>query len=232
MINIRKSEQRGGSDFGWLDSRHSFSFGGYVDRAQMGFRSLRVINEDRVAAGKGFGTHPHRDMEILSYVVDGTIEHKDSMGNGSVVVPGELQRMTAGTGVTHSEFNPSHTDPLHFLQIWIIPEERGLAPGYEQKAFPLDELRGQLALVASRDGCDGALTVHQDVSLYAGRFNPGQVAVHDLEPGRHAWVQVVRGDVDLNGNRLHAGDGAAVSDEVRLELQANSDAEALVFDLN
>ena len=231
MIAVRNREQRGKSNFGWLDSRHSFSFGGYHDSTHMGFRSLRVINEDRVDPGKGFGTHPHRDMEILSYVIDGAIEHKDSMGNGSKVVPGELQRMTAGTGVSHSEFNPSQTDSLHFLQIWIIPEQRGLTPGYEQKAFPLEERRGQLTLVASPDGRDGSLTVHQDVSLYAGRFDAGQTTTRAVDPGRHVWIQVVRGELSANGEALHAGDGAAMSGEERLELQANTDSEVLVFDL-
>ena len=168
MLTIRRSDDRGTSNWGWLDSRHTFSFGEYVDPAHMGFRSLRVINEDRVTPGQGFGTHPHRDMEILSYVIEGSMEHKDSMGTGSVIVPGELQRMTAGTGITHSEFNPSATDPLHFLQIWILSAKKGLEPGYEQRAFPMEERRGQFVLVGSQDGRDRSLTIHQDVSLYAG----------------------------------------------------------------
>ncbi len=232
MLTIRRDQERGASNFGWLDSRHTFSFGHYLDRAHMGFRTLRVINEDRVEPGKGFGTHPHQDMEILSYVIEGVIEHKDSTGNGSVVVPGELQRMTAGTGVTHSEFNGSSTDPLHFLQIWIVPEKEGLEPGYEQRAFPLEERRGELLLVASRDGREDSLTVHQDVSLYAGRFDAGQSARHELAPGRNGWIQVVRGSVVANGEELRAGDGAAMSEGQQLQLRALSDSEVLLFDLN
>lgn len=231
MLTTRRNQERGVSNFGWLDSRHTFSFGHYHDPEYMGFRTLRVINEDRVEPGKGFGTHPHDNMQILSYVVDGAIEHNDSMGNGSRVVPGELQRMTAGTGVTHSEFNPSSTDPLHFLQIWILPEEKGLEPGYEQRAFPLDEKRGNFMLVASRNGREGSLSVYQDVSLYAGRFNEDQSTEHEFAPGRNGWIQVVRGSVLANGEELEAGDGAAVSDEETLELRALKDAEVLLFDL-
>lgn len=231
MIAVRKNTDRGRADFGWLDSRHTFSFGRYLDPDHMGFRSLRVINDDRVAAGAGFGTHPHDNMEILSYVVDGAIEHKDSMGNGSVIRPGELQRMTAGAGVTHSEFNHSKTDSLRFLQIWILPEKRDLEPGYEQRAFPLEERKGELVLVASRDGRDDSVTVHQDVSLYAGRLSPGDRTMLELGPGRDAWVQVVRGGVKLAGEALEEGDGAAVRDETSIELSADAEAEVLVFDL-
>jgi redox-sensitive bicupin YhaK (pirin superfamily) len=231
-LTVRRAEDRGRSDFGWLDSRHTFSFGRYQEANHTGFRSLLVLNEDRVEPGRGFGTHPHENMEILSYVVQGTIEHRDSMGNGSRVVPGELQRMTAGTGVAHSEFNPSAAEPLHFLQIWIRPECDGLYPGYEQKAFPLEEQRGHLVLVASRDGRGDSVTVHQDVLLYAGRFSAGQSVRHDLGPGRHGWIQGVRGTVSVNGEELHAGDGAATSAGQSLELRATSDAELLLFDLD
>ena len=231
-LTVRRAGDRGASDFGWLDSRHTFSFGRYYDEDYLGYRTLRVINEDRVEPGCGFGTHPHDNMEILSYVVDGTIEHKDSMGNGSKVVPGELQRMTAGTGVSHSEFNPSRADSLHFLQIWILPEREGLEPGYEQKAFPLEERRGELVLVASRDGRDGSITVHQDLSLYAARLDEGQSTAYELAAGRHGWVQVVRGSVTVNGEELHAGDGAALGPGLQLDLQATSVAELLLFDLD
>lgn len=229
MITLRKSAERGRSNFGWLDSRHTFSFGRYYDPAHLGFRSLRVINDDRVAGGGGFDSHPHENMEILSWVVEGAMEHRDSMGNGSVMHPGELQRMTAGTGVTHSEFNHSKTDPLRFLQIWIVPEAEGLEPGYEQRAFPLDENRGELLLVASRDGREGSVTVHQDVSVYAGRFAMGDTVTLGLAPERHAWVQLVRGALRLGDRTLEEGDGAAVSGETSLTLAADSEAEALVF---
>lgn len=232
MLTIRRSDERGNSNWGWLDSRHTFSFGEYVDPAQMGFRSLRVINEDRVTPGKGFGTHPHRDMEILSYVIEGSMEHKDSMGTGSVIVPGELQRMTAGTGITHSEFNPSATNPLHFLQIWILPAQKGLEPSYEQRAFPMEERRGQFVLVGSQDGRDGSLTIHQDVSLYASRFDGGQTASHTFAPERNGWVQVVHGSLLANGEEFNAGDGGALTGAESLELRATSDAEVLLFDLN
>jgi redox-sensitive bicupin YhaK (pirin superfamily) len=198
----------------------------------MGFRSLRVINEDRVRPGQGFGTHPHRDMEILSYVLEGELEHKDSMGTSSVIRPGEVQRMSAGSGVRHSEYNPSRTDPVHFLQIWILPEKQGLKPGYDQKEFPAPERRNRLRLVASRDGREGSLTVHQDVDPYATRLEIGGKVAHVLKPGRHVWVEVTSGSVALNGQEMHAGDGAAVSDEKSLELSASKDAEVLIFDLN
>jgi redox-sensitive bicupin YhaK (pirin superfamily) len=231
MITLRPARERGHAQLGWLDSHHTFSFSDYYDPKHMGFRTLRVINEDRVAPGRGFGTHPHRDMEIISYVLDGALEHKDSMGTGSVIQPGDVQRMTAGTGVAHSEFNHSKTSPVHFLQIWILPEKARLEPGYEQKSFTTDERRNTLRLVASRDGRDGALTVHQDVALYAGLLDAEASVRHALAPGRHAWVQVARGAVELAGQRLGAGDGAAVSEETEVALRALEPSEVLVFDL-
>ena len=231
MITVRSASERGHSDFGWLDSHHTFSFGEYYDPRSMGYRKLRVINDDRVAGGRGFGTHPHRDMEILSYVLEGALEHKDSMGTGSVIKPGDVQRMTAGTGVLHSEKNGSAHEKVHFLQIWIEPEKPGLKPGYEQKTFPLEARRGALTLVASRDGRQGSITIHQDVSLYAGRFASADEAKLTLPPGRHAWVQVARGTVTINGKALGEGDGAAIEGETSLQLIATSAAEVLVFDL-
>ena len=228
MIKIRKAAERGASDFGWLDSKHTFSFGEYHDADNMGFRALRVINEDRVQPAQGFGTHPHRDMEIVSYVVSGQLAHKDSLGTGSVIRPGEIQRMSAGTGVLHSEMNPSADEPVHFLQIWILPERRGLAPGYEQKRIP--EGTG-VHLIGSREGGSEAVTIHQDVRLHRARLAAGERRRIDLAPGRHAWVQVVRGPLDVGGTRLLSGDGAAVSDETALELAASSEVDALVFDL-
>jgi redox-sensitive bicupin YhaK (pirin superfamily) len=232
MIQLRKAEERGRADHGWLDSRHTFSFADYHDPGHMGFRALRVINEDRVSPGQGFGTHPHRDMEIISYVLEGALEHKDSMGTSSVIRPGEVQRMTAGKGVLHSEYNPSRTDPVHFLQIWIVPEKKGLTPGYEQKAFGDPERRNQLRLVASRDGRDGSLTIHQDAELYTTLLTKGEKVAQALRPGRHAWIQVTRGAVELNGKPMKAGDGAAASGEKSLELAAAADAEVLIFDLS
>ena len=231
MIEIRKSSDRGRFDFGWLDTRHTFSFGDYWDPAHMNFRSLRVLNEDRVQPGAGFPTHPHRDMEILSYVVEGALEHKDSMGNGSVIRPGDVQRMTAGTGVTHSEYNPSRSEGAHFLQVWILPERPGLQPGYEQKRFTDDEKRGRLRLVASHDGEDGSVTIHQDVKVYAGLLDRGQELRQTLDPGRHGWLQVVRGKIALNGQELGAGDAAGASGEPALNIAASEDAEVLLFDL-
>ena len=231
MITLRRSDERGHADHGWLDTHHTFSFADYYDEAQMGFRALRVINEDRVLPGQGFGTHPHRDMEIISWVLDGALAHQDSMGNGSVIRPGEVQRMTAGRGVLHSEANPSQVEPVHFLQIWLLPSERGLEPGYEQKAFAREARQGRLALVASPDGRDGAVTVHTDAELYSALLAKGQVVEHPLAEGRHAWVQVARGEVRLNGELLREGDGAAVSKERRLALEGVADAEVLVFDL-
>jgi redox-sensitive bicupin YhaK (pirin superfamily) len=231
MITIRPANERGRTALDWLDSRHSFSFGDYYDPAHMGFRSLRVINDDQIAPGAGFGTHPHRDMEIISYVVSGALEHRDSLGSGEVLRPGEVQRMTAGTGVLHSEFNPSPAEPTHLLQIWLLPEQRGLTPGYEQKAYPDAERRGRWRLVASHDGRDGSVTIHQDAELYATLLGPGDEATHTLRPGRHAWVQVARGAVTVNGRPLRAGDGASVSGEAALAVTATEPAEVLLFDL-
>ncbi|MGI9415488.1 MAG: pirin family protein [Hyphomicrobiales bacterium] len=231
MISIRHAEQRGVANFGWLDSRHSFSFGHYYDPEHMGFGPLRVINEDKVLGGQGFDTHGHENMEIISYVLGGALEHKDSIGTGSVIRPGDVQRMTAGTGIRHSEFNHSETDPVHFLQIWILPERQDLEPGYEEKPFPQEERAGTLRLLAARDGSGGALTIHQDVDLFGALMADGQALTHVLRSGRKAWVQVARGTVTLNGEQLCPGDGAAVSDEAALELKATSDAEILVFDM-
>ncbi len=231
MITVRPARERGHAEHGWLDSHHTFSFADYHDPRHMGFRALRVINEDRVEAARGFGTHSHRDMEIISYVLEGALEHKDSMGTGSIIRPGDVQRMTAGTGVAHSEFNHSKTEGVHFLQIWIIPEKARLQPSYEQKNFPVEARRNQLRLVAARDARDGALTLHQDADIYAGVLDEGAAVSHALAPGRHAWVQVARGAVTLNGKQLDEGDGAAISDEARLDLQARAPAEVIVFDL-
>lgn len=231
MIVRRPADERGRADFGWLDSRHTFSFGEYYDPRYMGFRALRVINEDRVKPGYGFPTHPHRDMEILSYVMEGALAHQDSMGTGSVIRPGDVQRMSAGTGVLHSEMNPSHSEPVHFFQIWLLPEQRGITPAYEQKRFEDAEKQGRLRLVAARDAREGAITINQDVDLYAGLLARGESTRLDLRPGRHAWVQVARGTVTVNGTPLAQGDGAAVSDEAALSVAADSDSEILVFDL-
>jgi redox-sensitive bicupin YhaK (pirin superfamily) len=231
MIVRRPAEERGRADFGWLDSRHTFSFGEYYDARYMGFRALRVINEDRVKPGYGFGTHPHRDMEIISYVLEGALAHKDSMGTGSVIRPGDVQRMSAGTGVLHSEMNPSPNEPVHFLQIWLMPDQRGIPPSYEEKRFDTLDKEGRLRLVAAPDARDGALAINQDVDLYAGVFKAGEGTKFELRPGRHAWLQVARGGVTLNGELLKQGDGAAVSDEPALDLKATEDAELLVFDL-
>jgi redox-sensitive bicupin YhaK (pirin superfamily) len=231
MITRRPSQERGHAQHGWLNSYHTFSFADYYDPRHMGFRTLRVINEDRVQPGKGFGTHPHRDMEIISYVLEGALAHKDSLGTGSVIRPGEVQRMSAGTGVTHSEFNSSRTELLHFLQIWILPERTGLPPSYEQRAFPTEEKRGNLRLVASRDGRERSVTIHQAVDLYISLLPPGEVVSHLLIPGRHAWIQVARGSLLLNDVTLSAGDGAAVSDESRLTVTATDQTEVLLFDL-
>jgi quercetin 2,3-dioxygenase len=228
---IRRAGERGHANHGWLDSFHTFSFADYHDPAHMGFRALRVINEDRVSPGQGFGTHAHRDMEIISYVLEGQLEHKDSIGTGAILRPGEVQRMSAGTGVRHSEFNPSRSEPVHFLQIWIEPAARGTRPSYEQKAFPESERRGRLRLVAAPDGGEGAVTVNQDVRLYAGLFDPGEAARHELLPGRHAWVHVARGSLELGGTRLQAGDAAALSAPGPLEIGGGQGAEVLLFDL-
>ena len=224
MITIRKSADRGHFDHGWLDTYHTFSFADYHDPAFMGFRTLRVINEDRVAPDIGFGTHGHRDMEIVTMVLEGELAHRDSIGNGSVIRPGDVQRMSAGTGVMHSEMNPSKDNPVHFFQIWILPEQRGIKPSYEQKSFPLDGFR----LVASRDGREGSVSLNQDVSLYRGTVD-GEVT-HTFAPGRYGWVQVARGEVSVNGARLTAGDGAAISDETQVTIAGNG--EVLLFDLN
>ena len=202
MLTLRRAEERGRANFGWLDSRHSFSFGHYFDPKHMGFGPLRVINDDRVAGGGGFPTHPHADMEIITYVLDGGLEHRDSLGTGSVVRPGDVQRMSAGSGVRHSEFNASKTDPVHFLQIWIVPEKRGLEPSYEQKTFSDADKRGRLRLIGSRDGREGSVTIHQDVDLYATVLAEGQTVGHGLRDGRAAWVQVARGTAMLNGEQL------------------------------
>jgi quercetin 2,3-dioxygenase len=232
MLEIRKSADRGVAEFGWLSSRHTFSFGDYFDPQQMGFGPLRVINEDRVRPGEGFGTHGHRDMEIISYVLEGALEHKDSIGTGSVIRPGEVQVMSAGTGIRHSEFNHSKTDPVHFLQIWIIPAREGIAPRYEQKTFPDAEKRGRLWLVGSADGRDGATVIYQDVELFATILDAGAQVTHALRPGRKGWLQVVRGSVEANGRTLDAGDGAAVQQEAAITVTGRTaSAEALVFDL-
>ncbi|HMJ53011.1 MAG TPA: pirin family protein [Polyangiaceae bacterium] len=231
MITVRKAADRGRSQHGWLDSRHTFSFADYYDPAHVAFSKLRVINDDRVAPGRGFGTHGHRDMEILSYVIEGAIEHKDSLGTGSIIRPGDVQRMTAGTGVRHSEFNPSATDPVRFLQIWILPQAEGLTPGYEQRTFPLAEKRGRWRLVAAPDGRDGSVILHQDVLLFAGCFERGEEASLSLAAGRKAWVQVARGAISVNGTRLEEGDGAAVEGERQLGFADGASAELLAFDL-
>lgn len=232
MITVRPARDRGAANFGWLDSRHSFSFGNYYDPRHMGFASLRVINEDKVIPGAGFGTHGHRDMEIITYVLDGALEHKDSIGTGSVIRPGDVQRMSAGTGMRHSEFNASDKDPVHFLQIWIMPEVEGIDPGYEQISIAPETKQGQLRLVGSRDGRDRSVIIHQDVSLYATTLSDGDAVEHALTSGRMAWVQVVRGAIDLNGQALAAGDGAAISDLNTLILTgAANQAEVLLFDM-
>jgi quercetin 2,3-dioxygenase len=232
MITVRKSEDRGHFDHGWLDTRHTFSFAGYHDPAHMGFRALRVINEDRVQPGQGFGNHGHRDMEIVSWVLEGELAHRDSTGGGGVLAPGEVQRMTAGTGVTHSEFNGSRERPVHFLQIWILPDRPGHAPSYEQRAVPEAARRGRLALIASPDAADGSTRIHQDARVYATLLEGEERLRHPIAPGRHAWVQVARGALSVNGRDLAAGDGAALSGEEAVELAARGDpAEALVFDL-
>jgi quercetin 2,3-dioxygenase len=230
-IAFRRADERGHADHGWLDTWHTFSFSDYYDRRFMGFRVLRVINEDFVAPGRGFPTHAHRDMEIITYVLEGALEHRDSLGTGSVIRPGDVQRMSAGTGVRHSEANPSADEPVHLLQIWIEPAREGLAPGYEQKAFADADKRGRLRLVASPDGAEGSVTIHQDARLFATLLGSGQQVVHELRPGRHAWVHVARGTLTLNGEHLGAGDGAAASREGTLTLSGDKDAEALLFDL-
>ena len=230
MITIRRAGERGHADHGWLDTYHTFSFADYHDPDCMGFRTLRVINEDRVAPGRGFGTHGHRDMEIISYVLEGALAHRDSMGTDGVIRPGEVQRMSAGTGVMHSEMNGSEREPVHFLQIWIVPERRNIPPSYEQKAFPDDARRGTLRLVASPDASDGAVKIHQDVRLYTTLLD-GQSVTHDFANGRYGWVQVARGTATVNGHELQAGDGAAIADEPTVTI-TGTNAEVLLFDLN
>ena len=231
MITIRRAGERGHADHGWLDTYHTFSFADYHDPAHMGFRALRVINEDRVHAGRGFGTHGHRDMEIISYVLEGALGHRDSMGTDGVIRPGEVQRMSAGTGVMHSEMNASDTEPVHFLQIWIVPERGGIKPGYEQKKFEDDEKRGKLRVVASPNARDGSVKIHQDVTLYTTILDDGDSVTHDFAPNRYGWVQVARGEAEINGQKLKAGDGAAIANESSVTL-TGSGAEVLLFDLN
>jgi len=231
MMTIRRADDRGHANHGWLDSHHTFSFADYYDPAQMGFRALRVINDDRVDGGQGFGAHPHRDMEIISYVLDGALTHKDSTGTGETIRPGDVQRMSAGSGVVHSEFNASKTDEVHFLQIWLMPDKRGIKPSYEQKNFDDAAKRGQLRLVASPDGHDGSLTIHTDASVYAGLFTAGETASLPIAKDRHVWVQVARGKVRVNGNDLAEGDGLALSKEAALAVEGVDSAEILVFDL-
>jgi len=232
MLEIRTAADRGHAHHGWLESRHTFSFAGYYDPRFMGFHALRVINEDRVAPGKGFDTHSHRDMEILSYVIEGALEHRDSMGHGSVIRPGEIQLMRAGTGVSHSEYNHSNDEPVHFLQIWVLPDQDGLEPGYDQRAFPEGERRGSFRLIASPDGADGSVRIHQDVSLYATLLESGEKLVQRLDPSRYGWLQLVRGHLDLGGGlSVSAGDGVAISRESVLEVSAADSSEALLFDL-
>ncbi len=231
-LTLRRAEERGGANLGWLDSKHTFSFGHYFDPNHIGFGPLRVINEDRVAPGGGFPTHPHSDMEIISYVIEGSLEHRDSLGTGSVIKPGDIQRMTAGTGVRHSEYNASATEPVHFLQIWIVPERDGLEPSYEQTTFGEEDKRSRLRLIGSRDGRNGSLTIHQDVGLYATVLGDSDTARHTLAAGRGAWVQIVRGAVTVNGKTLSAGDGASIVEPGIIELGGtDSTGEALLFDL-
>lgn len=231
MIRIRKANERGHFDFGWLDTYHTFSFGDYYDPNFMGFSDLRVINEDRVARETGFPTHGHRDMEIITYVLEGALQHRDSMGNGSIIRPGDVQRMTAGTGVTHSEANPSPTDSVHLLQIWILPAAHGLKPGYEQKSFSVEDKQNQLRLIASQDGRDGSVTINQDANVYASVLTSGRDVNHSLNTGRNAWIQVARGSIAVNGKELEQGDGAAISNESTLNISGREASEILLFDL-
>jgi redox-sensitive bicupin YhaK (pirin superfamily) len=231
MIQIRKSEERGYANHGWLEARHTFSFANYHDPRFTGFRDLLVINEDRVQAGQGFGRHPHHDMEIVTYVLEGELAHKDSMGFGSVIRPGDVQRMSAGTGVTHSEFNHSRDKLLHLLQIWITPREEGIKPGYEEKKFSVEEKTNRLCLIVSPDGEQGSLQMHQDAKIFSTVLEEGKSVAYEFKPQRYGWVQVARGSVRLNGTVLHQGDGAAISEEKKLELEAVTPAEFLLFDL-
>jgi hypothetical protein len=231
MITIRPSAERGGGNHGWLNTKHTFSFSDFWDPKWMGFRSLRVINEDWVAPNSGFPTHPHRDMEIITYVLAGKLEHKDSLGTGSVILPGDGQRMTAGSGIRHSEFNPSTSEPVHLLQIWILPEKVALPPSYEQKSFPEGEKQGKLRLIASRNAQDGSVKIHQDAKLYVSLLKSGEEVTHEIAPERYGWLQVARGGVELNGKTLNQGDGAAISNESKLTIKGKEDGEVLLFDL-
>ena len=231
MIAVRHAADRGAANFGWLDSKHTFSFGNFYDPEHMGFGNLRVINEDRVQPGRGFDKHSHQDMEIISYVIEGALEHKDSMGNRSVMNSGEVQRMTAGTGITHSEFNHSADELVHFLQIWILPEKQGLEPSYEQKTYSSDNKKNQLRLIASPNGREGSLTVHQQLDVYASVLDQGVTLTHHFDDGRRGWIQIVRGTVDVNGETLNAGDGAAIDGTSDLKIKASEQAELLLFDM-
>ena len=232
MIIIRPAQERGHANFDWLDSKHTFSFGSYYDPSQMGFSSLRVINEDKVSPGQGFGTHSHQNMEIISYVLQGALEHKDSIGNGSVIRPGDVQRMSAGTGIAHSEFNASDTETVHFLQIWIQPDRVGIQPSYEQKNFALEEKRGKFRLVASPDGRDDSVTIHQDANLYVAALNKGDRVTYNTDNNRSVWLQLAKGSATINGQTLETGDGAAITQESELELVTTTDnTEILLFDL-
>ena len=231
MMTLRKANERGHADHGWLNTWHTFSFAGYYDPAHMGYRSLRVINDDIVAAGAGFGTHPHRDMEIITYVLSGALDHKDSMGNGRVIRPGEVQYMAAGTGVQHSEFNPSGKDPVHLLQIWILPDRKGLKPNYAEKSFA-NAKTGKFNLVTSKTGRDGSIAINQDAELHLARLTPGETVTHNLGAGRHAWVHVAEGELTIAGQRLGSGDAVAVSGEKQIALTASKNSQVLLFDLN
>lgn len=231
MITLRQSNERGHANHGWLDSYHTFSFANYYDPQHMGFRALRVINEDWVQPGKGFGTHGHKDMEILTYVLEGALEHKDSIGNGAIITPGEVQRMSAGTGIMHSEFNSSPTQLVHLLQIWILPNQQSLQPSYEQRTFPLEDRQGKLQLIAAKDGDGGAVTIHQDVNLYSAVLQKGDRVSHQLQPNRYGWLQVAGGEASLNGYALKAGDGVAITEAELLNISTDTDAEILLFDL-
>jgi redox-sensitive bicupin YhaK (pirin superfamily) len=231
MIKKRPANERGGGNHGWLNTRHTFSFSDYYDPAHMGFHALRVMNEDRVAPGQGFSMHGHQDMEIISYVLEGELGHKDSLGHGAVLRPGEFQCMTAGTGIRHSEFNPSVSEPVHFYQIWILPDRAGHKPNYDQRSFPAAERQGRLRLVASPDGRENSLTLHQDAEVYLSSLARGEQATHSLQPGRSAWLQILRGSAQLNGIALEAGDGAAISEESSLSVRAARPAEVMLFDL-
>jgi quercetin 2,3-dioxygenase len=232
MITIRPAQARGKANFGWLDSKHTFSFGNYYDPQHMGFSSLRVINEDKVEPSKGFGTHPHRDMEIITYVLEGALEHKDSIGNGSIIRPGDIQRMSAGTGIAHSEFNASHTDRVHLLQIWILPDKTGIKPSYEQKYFSVEEKQGKLRLVASPDGKDNSVIIHQDANLYVAALNKDDLVNYSINNNRSLWLQIVRGSIEVNDRLLSASDGAAITQEPEIAIAATTDnTEILLFDL-